>query len=63
MPNELIQSLIGAVCQISTGPLGESFDKVTVLDVKDNWIRVRRKETIRLINTDYITSVKILSRS
>lgn len=61
MTNEMIRSLIGKTCQISTGALGEAFDKVKVVDVQDNWIRVERKEKTRLINADYITSVKILS--
>jgi hypothetical protein len=61
MTNELIRSLIGKVCQISTGSLGESFDKVEVVSVVDNWMEVRRKDKTRLINTDYITSVKVLS--
>lgn len=60
LANELIRSLIGKTCQISTGSLGESFDKVKVLDVEENWIRVERKNKIFLINTDYITSVKVL---
>ena len=61
MSNELIRSLIGKVCQISTGSLGESFDKVEVVNVVDNWMEVRRKDKTRLINTDYITSVKVVS--
>lgn len=58
--NELIRSLIGKTCQISTGSLGEAFDKVKVVDVQENWIRVERKNKTRLINADYVTSVKIL---
>jgi hypothetical protein len=61
MSNELIRSLIGKVCQISTGSLGEAFDKVEVVNVVDNWMEVRRKDKTRLVNTDYITSVKVLS--
>ena len=60
MANELIRSLIGKTCQISTGSLGEAFDKVKVVDVQENWIRVERKNKTRLINADYVTSVKIL---
>lgn len=60
MSNELIRSLIGKTCQITTGSLGEAFDKVTVLDVQENWMRVERKSKVRLINADYVTSVKIL---
>lgn len=60
MTNELIHSLIGKTCQISTGALGEAFDKVRVVDVQDNWIRVEKKNKVRLINAEYVTSVKIL---
>ena len=60
MSNELIRSLIGKTCQISTGSLGEAFDKVKVIDVQDNWIRVEKKNKVRLINAEYVTSVKIL---
>lgn len=63
MTNELIRSLIGKTCQISTGSLGEAFDKVQVVDVQENWIRVERKHKVRLINADYVTSVKILEEA
>ena len=59
MANELIQSLVGKQCNISTGPFGEAFKKVEVLDVADKWIRVQDGERERLINSDYITSIRI----
>ena len=58
MSNELIQSLVGKLCDISTGPFGESFKKVEVVSVADNWIYVRDGQRERLINSDYITSIK-----
>ena len=60
MANALIRSLIGKTCQVSTGSLGEAFDKVKVVDVQENWILVERKNKTRLINADYVTSVKVL---
>jgi hypothetical protein len=63
MSNELIRSLIGKTCQISTGSLGEAFDKVRVVDVQDNWIRVEKKDKVRLINAEYVTTVKILDEA
>lgn len=44
----------------SCGSLGEAFDKVKVVDVQDNWIHVEKKNKVRLINAEYVTSVKIL---
>jgi len=63
MSNELLRSLIGKTCQISTGSLGEAFDKVKVIDVQDNWMHVEKKNKVRLINAEYVTSVKILDEA
>lgn len=60
MTNSLIQNLTGAVCTIATGPMGETFEKVRVEAVEGTWLRVRRKEKLRLVNADYITSVRII---
>jgi len=62
MSNELIQSLVGKQCDISTGPFGESFKKVEVVSVADNWINVRNGQRERLINSDYITSIKTVKK-
>jgi len=62
MSNELIQSLVGKQCDISTGPFGESFKKVEVVSVADNWIYVRDGQRERLINSDYITSIKTVKQ-
>lgn len=62
MSNELIQSLVGKRCDISTGPFGESFKKVEVVSVVDNWISVKDSQRERLINSDYITSIKTVKQ-
>jgi hypothetical protein len=59
MPNELIRSLIGKQCNLSTGPLGETFKGVKVVDVADNWIRVQDGKRERLINSEYVTSIRV----
>lgn len=60
MSNELIKSYVGKVCNISTGSLGPNFNKVRIIEVKDNWIKVEGKGKADLINTDFIQSIKIL---
>src|SRR6056297_3702982 len=62
MSNELIQSLVGKQCDIYTGPFGESFKKVEVVAVADNWINVRNGQRERLINSDFITSIKTVKQ-
>jgi hypothetical protein len=59
MPNELLQSLVGKVCNFSVGPL-ESFRKVKVVEVAEHWIRVQDGNRQRLINSEYVTSVQIV---
>lgn len=59
--NELIQSCVGKTCTISTGTLGSSYTKVMVVEVKENWIKVKSKGRENLINSDYIQNIKILS--
>jgi hypothetical protein len=61
MPNELIRSLVGKQCSFSTGPLGETFKGVKVVDVAENWIRVQDGKRERLINSDYVTSVRVVN--
>lgn len=59
MTNELIKSLIGKVCTIKVGAF-EGYDKVTILEIVDNWVRIEYNGSIQLINTDYITSIRIM---
>lgn len=61
MTNELIKSFIGKFCNIYTGSFGTSYQKVTIVDVVDNWIKVDNKGKIDLLNTDYIQNIKILT--
>ena len=61
MSNELIKSYIGKVCNITTGSLGPSFVKVTIVEVVDNWIKVESKGKTDLINADFIQNIKIKS--
>jgi hypothetical protein len=59
MSNELIESLRGKTCDISTGSLGEGFTKVRVVEVVDNWIKIEKNDKVRLVNADYVTSVRL----
>jgi hypothetical protein len=59
MSNSMIESLIGKEVMISTGSIGSSYDKVTVVEVVDNWMKVEKKGKIDLINIDFIQGIKI----
>jgi len=60
LSNELIKNCLGKECNISTGSLGSSFNKVKIVEVIDNWIKVESKGKEDLINVDFIQSIKIL---
>ncbi|WP_293659332.1 DUF6897 domain-containing protein [Anaeromicrobium sp.] len=60
MSNDLIKSYIGKVCNISSGSFGPKFQKVKIIEVVDNWIKVEGKGKIDLINIDFIQNIKIL---
>ncbi len=62
MSNELIKNCVGKVCNISTGSMGSSFNKVKILEVVDNWIKVESKGKEDLINVDFIQNIKILDK-
>ncbi|MDA3850843.1 MAG: hypothetical protein PF447_06190 [Spirochaetaceae bacterium] len=59
MGNELIQALLGKECTVSTGTFGTTFGRVTVIEVRENWIKVEKKGKTDLINVEYITNIKI----
>lgn len=60
MSNELIKSCIGKQCVISAGSLGAAYNKVTILEVVENWIKIEKKGKVDIINADYIQSIKIV---
>lgn len=60
MSNAMIENLIGKEVLITTGSLGSSYNKVTVVEVVDNWVRVEKKGKEDLINIDFVQSIKIL---
>lgn len=60
MSNEIIKSCIGKICTISAGSFGTSYSKVEILEVADNWIKVRSsKGKIDLVNIDFVQNFKI----
>ncbi|PAB60836.1 hypothetical protein CCE28_03780 [Anaeromicrobium sediminis] len=60
MSNDLIKSYIGKVCNISSGSFGPKFQRVKIIEVMENWIKVEGKGKIDLINIDFIQNIKIL---
>lgn len=58
MTNEIIKRYIGKNCKIYTGSFGTSVTgKIT--NVEDNWLEVKTKKGIELINADFIYNIKI----
>ena len=60
MTNELLQKCIGSNCVISTGSFGNALTGI-VKNVNENWIEVETKKGNQLVNSDFITNVKIIS--
>ncbi|MFA9398734.1 MAG: hypothetical protein ACERKV_10785 [Clostridiaceae bacterium] len=60
MSNELIKNYVGYLCTISQGSFGTAYQKVRIVEVVDNWIRVEKNGKVDLINIDYIQNIKIL---
>ena len=63
MSDEMMKSLIGKKCTFSTGPFGETFKNVEVLEVDNNWIRVTDGKREQLVNSEYVTTVKIMGEA
>jgi len=60
MSNELIKSCIGKQCNIVTGSFGASYNRVTIVEVIDNWIKAEKNGKVDLINIDYVQNIKVL---
>jgi len=58
MSNEMIKGYIGKLCNISLS--GENYQKVTITEVVDNWVKLDNKGQTNLVNADYILSIIIL---
>lgn len=59
MPTELMKEFIGKVCQIML--IGDGFGITgKIIDIEGNWIKIKEKETIRILNGDMIRDIKML---
>jgi len=63
MSNEMMKNLEGKRCTFSTGPFGETFKNVEVIEIDNNWIRVTDGKREQLVNSEYVTTVKIVGDS
>lgn len=59
MTNELIKKYINKNARLSTGSYGINVEG-TIIDVNENWIEVRTKKGIEIINIEYLQNIKIL---
>jgi len=58
MNNELLAKYKGRKCILYTGSFGSTVQG-QILDVVDNWVEVKTKKQIKIINAEYITTVTI----
>ena len=58
MTNEIIKKYIGKNCRISTGSFGTNVAG-RIIDVNENWIEVKTKKGIEVINAEFIQSIKV----
>ena len=61
MTNDLVKNCIGKICTISTGSFGTVYNKAEVIKVSDNWMEIKTKNRIDLVNIDFVQSIKIIS--
>lgn len=55
--NELVQRLIGKNCIICMGGFDGSLEGV-IESIEENWLSVRTKKTVELVNLDYINRIQ-----
>ena len=59
MPTELIKDFIGKECKITM--VGEQFETTGfILDVEAHWLKIKEKDTMRLINGALVRYIKII---
>ena len=58
MTNEIIKRYIGKNCRISTGSFGTNLIG-EIIEVNENWIEVKTKKGMELINAEFVQSIKI----
>ena len=59
MSEELLAEFLGKVCSISL--FNESFGITgRLVSAKDNWLKIREKDGIRLVNGDMIRDIKLM---
>lgn len=59
MTNEIIKTYIGKSCKISGGPYGNN-TKGEIINVNENWIELKTKNGLQLINAEFVQSIKIV---
>ena len=59
MPQELIKEFVGKVCSISL--YNDSFGITgRILEIEENWMKVKYKNNIQLVNGDMVIRIEIL---
>lgn len=59
LPKEIVKEFVGQVCSIVS--FESSFGtNARILDVEDNWLKIKDENGISIINGDMVKSIRIL---
>ena len=58
MTNEILKSYVGKICKISGGSYGVNI-KGRIVDVNENWIVVQTSRGDKIVNAEYVQSIRI----
>ena len=59
MTNEILKKYLGKNCLITTfntGILG------VISDIHENWLEVKTKKNVQLVNAEFVQSIKVIDR-
>ena len=58
MTNEILKSYVGKICKISGGSYGVNV-KGRIVDVNENWIVVQTSRGDKIVNAEFVQSIRI----
>ena len=56
----MLQSYIGKTCTVSTGVFGKVYNKYEIVEIKDNWVKLSKKDKEVIVNIEHIASIQLI---